>query len=290
MIENQPCSSLVCLNLAMKAIQGGKCDRAVVCGVDRFGQAVADGNNDNLRVSCVVVQKRVDCKRVYARIIDSKIGARSPTLIKNIYAEHEVNPGYVTYVENYCQDVSVLEADTQMLVHADRSLPLYIGSRLSQAHGMHQMTGMCAVVRMVIAIQRRVLPATPDMPLACFASKRGSASLAKENIKLAGGLMALNAVCENNSTIYFLLQPNNMNMTPKLGKFPNFLKFQSVLFTYFYFLINSQRVFVESTGPTYATSLHMHCQNPTGLRSYHEQSQGQSNGSVHPVAFSKCNL
>jgi len=61
-----------------------------------------------------------------------------------------------------------------------------------------------------------VLPACASMPVTCL-SAAGSPTLVNENVKFAGGLMALDALCRNNS-FYFLLQPNTMNVATKLSK------------------------------------------------------------------------
>jgi hypothetical protein len=213
-IEDQACSSLVCLNEAVKALQAGKCERALVCGVDKFGHSKTETNA--LRVSCVLLQKRLDCRRVYAKLMDAKIGRHSPALIQNVHAACGVNPGHVAYVESYAAEARDCGAEYKALLHgAERTLPLYVGSRMWQG-GMRLMSGLCALIRMVIAAQRRVLPACASMPVTCL-SAAGSPTLVKENVKFAGGLMALDALCRNNS-FYFLLQPNTMNVATKLSE------------------------------------------------------------------------
>ena len=129
MIEDQACSSLVCLNEAVKALQGGKCERALVCGVDKFGPSKTE--TSALRVSCVLLQKRLDCRRVYAKLMAAKIGSRSPALIENVHAASGVNPGHVAYVESCSAEArGDCGAEYKALLHGgERSLPLYVGSR-----------------------------------------------------------------------------------------------------------------------------------------------------------------
>ena len=92
----------------------------------------------------------------------------------------------------------------------------FLNSNYPSLGGMHVMSGLCALIRMVIAVQRRVLPACASMPVTCL-SAAGSPTLVKENVKFAGGLMALDALCRNN-TFYFLLQPNAMSVATKLSE------------------------------------------------------------------------
>ncbi|KAK4878174.1 hypothetical protein RN001_010680 [Aquatica leii] len=138
-IDAACCSSHYALDCAVKSIQTGKCDNALVCGKNviqnlsvhngfhKLGVLEVNGNSNVFDDSCngyirsesvavVFVQKVLNAKRVYAEILNIKtncdgfkdMGIVHPSdemiasLIYQVYNEVEIDPINVSYVECHC--------------------------------------------------------------------------------------------------------------------------------------------------------------------------------------------
>lgn len=223
------CSGFMCLDKAIKSMENGECEQAIVCGVDTLMSMTETLNLSgcNLSIGCVFLQKRQRCKRIYAKIIDSEVMSgvnemSMPQIIQELYSECNIDPSLVTYIESYgnrkernqeIKKIANIFAEKSMR----RELPLHIGSvqTSNKSHlGVPQFTGIIAVMRMVVSIQRGILPASSPKPITAVLD--GHTKMINSNMKHCGGLMALNASCEN-MIVHVLLQPNTLFKMNKLG-------------------------------------------------------------------------
>ena len=223
--DSQSYSGLVALDAALRAIEAGKCDYAVVLGVDMI--------QENLSVGAVFVQRRRDCRRFYAKLLDSRVyyGDRkvvSPnnmnaTMIKEVYTEAKISPALVTYVENYGSKAGYA-GELNKLVEVfgvERTLPLFVASSQYGREIYQKMSGIFALIKMIVVIQRGVIPADfyqPELAQITDMLSKASVQLVKANTKFCGGLMALNSFDASGTYSHILIQPNSDYLMGKLGK------------------------------------------------------------------------
>jgi len=220
LFENQLSSSLIAFNAAVSAIESGHCDQALVCGVEINGDLV-----DSLTVGCVFLQRRDLNKKFYAQVLNSNVVALNgqninlmgkdvnTSSLREIYAERNIDPSLVTYIEN-CGTQSFCEEEMKMLAKiftprgVTRTLPVFIGSTQKKTVDEQQLlsTGILSLIKMVITIQQGVIPRSLFVQESSVYDKDFKA--VKTNSKFYGGLMALNSLGLHGLNVHIVLQPN----------------------------------------------------------------------------------
>jgi fatty acid synthase, animal type len=139
-------------------------------------------------------------------------------LLREIYSECNVDPSLVTYVEAHGtgtkagdpQELNAI-ADVFAPLNNQRKTPLFIGSTKSNMGHSEPASGMASIIKMLIAIQRGIIPANlhyqePNAEVSALID--GRMTVVKTNTKFQGGLMALNSFGFGGSNAHVLLQPN----------------------------------------------------------------------------------
>jgi len=199
-IDTACSSSLVALDAAMNAIKTGECDYAIVGGVNilskpqtslqfmKLGMLSPEGKCRSFDVDgkgyvrsetigAIFLQKKSTCRRWYSKIINSKVntdgakeqgitypsGEMQARLLREIYAEANIDPALVTYIEAHgtgtkAGDPQELNAIADVFTRGSRSVPLYLGSTKSNMGHPEPASGIAALVKMLISIQRGVIP------------------------------------------------------------------------------------------------------------------------------------
>lgn len=223
MFEDEFSSSIIALDAARQAILSGKCQQALVCGVDMTSSVPI--------VASIFIQKKDLAKKFYAVLLESQFWQSSQVKtdsdrhevvqkLMKMYNQWNIEPTMVTYVENYSQTNGQFE-EFQALAKvygqaAERTLPVHIGSCKQTSVDMKYSTGIEALVKMIVAIQSGVIPATSVSQQ--WTSQIKDVKLVKENTKFVGGLMALNSFGLNGLNVNVVLQPNTEYLMNKLGK------------------------------------------------------------------------
>jgi acyl transferase domain-containing protein/thioesterase domain-containing protein len=215
--ENEFSSSLIALDAARHAILSGKCDQAIVCGVE-----VTQGSPI---VASVFIQKKDNCTKFYAKLLESQLwqssqqqksGSESLKMQK-LYNDWSIEPSMITYVENFSQQQQVQgnnAEEIQCLAKVYGSA-VHIGSCKTVGSNLKNSTGIDALIKMIIAIQSGVIPASVHQQ---WSSEMKDAKLVKENTKFFGGLMALTSSGLNGLNVNIVMQPNTDYFMSKMGK------------------------------------------------------------------------
>jgi len=255
-IDTACSSSLVAMDAAITALKTGQCDFAIVGGVNllarpqtslqfqKLGMLSQEGKCKSFdaqgkgyvrseTVGAIFLQKKdITCKRFYAKVLHSKVntdgakeqgitypsGRIQSQLLREIYAESDIDPSLVTYVEAHGTGTKV--GDPQELnsiaeVFASqqslRNVPLFIGSTKSNMGHSEPASGIAALIKMLISIQRGIIPANlhyqePNAEVAAL--RDGRLKVVDVNTKFRGGLMALNSFGFGGANAHVLIQPN----------------------------------------------------------------------------------
>lgn len=199
-IDTACSSSLFALQQAVTAIKTGQCDAAIVGGVNlllkptsslqfhRLNMLSPQGmckafdasGNGYVRAEAavaVLIQKASVARRVYATILGAKTntdgnkeqgitfpsGQMQNTLMRQVYAEADVNPADVSYVEAHGTGTKV--GDPQEvnsiadLFCKNRKGPLLIGSVKSNMGHSEPASGLCSLAKVLIAMEAGLIPA-----------------------------------------------------------------------------------------------------------------------------------
>jgi len=212
MFEEQFSSSFFALDQARRAIQENKCEHAIVCAVEITSTGVPT-------IASIFLQKRDEAKRFYAVLLQSQvIPSCEYKQIQQVYNKWNVEPSLVTYVETIGQNNQVEQYRCLAQVYAvngERSLPVLIGQAETE---QKYATGIQALIRMIVAIQTGVIPASQQQQK--FSQEMFShqdVKMVKTNTKFFGGLMALNSFTVNGQFINILVQPNTEYLQTKMG-------------------------------------------------------------------------
>lgn len=129
--------------------------------------------------SCVVIfmQMAKDARRVYASVLNARTntdgykengvtypnGAMQLRLIRDTYADIGLNPAEVVYVEAHGTGTKVGDPEevhsiTEFFCCEDRKTPLLIGSVKSNMGHSEAASGICAIAKMLIAMEAGIIP------------------------------------------------------------------------------------------------------------------------------------
>ncbi|CAH0696878.1 unnamed protein product [Spodoptera exigua] len=197
-IDASCCSSIVALQMAREAIAYGHCDAAIIGGSrimlqphiyihrNRLNPMSPDGKSkcydvnaegfiESENVSVLFLQKYEDAKRIYAEVCHVKsdfcydtIGkyrdpAKWAKKLEKFYEEAGVSPSSVEYVEGCgAADPVVDKAELESLEQVfckDRKKPLLVGSVVSNIGSTGETSGLCGVIKLLLAYHRGELAA-----------------------------------------------------------------------------------------------------------------------------------
>ncbi|XP_014215720.1 fatty acid synthase [Copidosoma floridanum] len=247
-------SSMYALHHAIIAMRTGQCDAAIVGGVNlllkptsslqfhRLSMLSQDGackafdasGNGYVRSEAAVVlylQKSRDARRVYATVVNSRVntdgfkeqgitfpnGAMQNRLMREVYAEVNVNPADVAYVEAHGTGTKV--GDPQEvnsiaeLFCKDRkpTTPLLLGSVKSNMGHSEPASGLCSIAKVLLAMEQGVIPpnlhyTSPNMEIPALSD--GSIKVISEPTSWNGGLAAVNSFGFGGANAHLLLRSN----------------------------------------------------------------------------------
>lgn len=179
--------------------------------------------------ACMFLQKSKDARRVYATVVHTKTntdgakvqgitfpnGEMQAKLLREVYAESGVNPADVVYVEAHgtgtkIGDPQEMNAITSVFCK-DRKAPLLVGSTKSNMGHPEAASGICAIAKMLIAMESGVIPGNlhfktpnPDIP----ALLDGRIKIVDQNTPWNGGLVALNSFGFGGANGHVVLRSN----------------------------------------------------------------------------------
>ncbi|KAK3730951.1 hypothetical protein QZH41_008841, partial [Actinostola sp. cb2023] len=262
---NTACSSsLLALDCAVQAIKSGTCNAAIVGGVcltlkpntslsflrlsmlspDGACKSFDESGNGYCRSEgavAVYIVKRSVAKRIYANIVNSKnnsdgykqqgvtypSGAAQKELLKEVYAEVDVNPADVSYMEAHgtgtkTGDPEEVNAITDVFCAARTSdNPLLIGSVKSNMGHSEGASGLAGVTKVLLSMQHGILPANlhyknpnPNIP----ALIDGRVKVVNEPTKWRGGIVGVNSFGFGGSNVHLILQSPNLYQTKPHNK------------------------------------------------------------------------
>ncbi|KAK4878173.1 hypothetical protein RN001_010679 [Aquatica leii] len=200
-IDAACCSSYYALDRAVKSIKTGKCNNALVCGVNviqnfcvqygfhKLGVLDVNGNSNVFDDSCkgyirseavavIFVQKVLNAKRIYAEILNTKtncdgfkdMGIIHPSdemmasLISEVYDEVKIDPMTVSYVEGHCTAIQEINAIEKTFC-SGRKTPLLIGSVKSNVGHCEGASGLVSLIKILLGLQHNCILPNPNYKL-----------------------------------------------------------------------------------------------------------------------------
>lgn len=245
-------SSLYAMAQAFEDLKAGRCDAAIVAGAGlilkptmslqfkRLNMLSADGTckafdesgAGYVRADGVVVillQRARDCRRNYATVLNIKTntdGSKSQgitypngrmqlNLMKETYAEINLNPADVTYVEAHGTGTKVgdpqeVNAITDFFCK-DRSTPLLMGSVKSNMGHSEPASGVCSIAKMIIAMEEGLIPGNlhyknPNQDL--YGILDGRVKVVDQNTPWEGGIIGLNSFGFGGANAHLIMKSN----------------------------------------------------------------------------------
>ncbi|KAG5889542.1 hypothetical protein JTB14_024951 [Gonioctena quinquepunctata] len=245
-------SSLVAFTNAVRDLMRGEIDSAVVCGAqvntDPFQSLefhrlnmlspsgkckVFNTNRDGYARSEAVVsyflQKKKNCRRVYATVLGAKTnsdgykedGITVPSkevqlkLLREFYKEFKVDPNEITYVEAHgtgtpLGDIEECTALRDMFCQ-NRSDPLLVGAVKSNMGHSEISSGMCSLTKVLLSMETGVIPANlhlDSLDISIPGIKEGKLKIVDKNISWNGGLVGVASFGFGGSNVHLALKPN----------------------------------------------------------------------------------
>ncbi|CAH1155577.1 unnamed protein product [Phaedon cochleariae] len=189
----------------------------------------ADGYVRSEAVVTVFLQKASVAKRIYATIVGARTntdgykaegitfpsGAMQKKLIGEFYDEIGINPLEVSYIEAHGTGTRVGDPQEVNSIAdffcKNRKDPLLIGSLKSNMGHSEPASGLCSLVKIVIAMESGMIPqnlhfqiANPDIP----ALNDGRLKVVTENVPWNGGLIAVNSLGFGGTNVHVVLRSN----------------------------------------------------------------------------------
>jgi len=252
-IDTACSSSIVALDSAITALEEGKCDYAIVSGTNvifspsislgfsklnmlsstgsckSFDQ-LADGYARSEGVGAIILTKESLARRIRARVHGSAInsdgytekgitfpnGNAQHTLLKNLYAQCNINPDDVSYIEAHgtgtaAGDPQEVNAIEQALNISQRSTdsPLYIGSVKSNMGHAEGAAGMAGIIKVLLCMEHGMIPAnlhysTPNENIAAL--HKGSIKVVDEHMQWNGGIVGINSFGFGGTNAHVILE------------------------------------------------------------------------------------
>ncbi|XP_065209087.1 fatty acid synthase-like [Planococcus citri] len=195
---NTACSSsMYALDMAIKYIQCGQCEAAIVCapnfcfstqeymktavllssaGHSRPFDVTADGYIRSEGVVSIFLQKRTHAKRVYANIIHSTTNCdgfkmegfaypsitQQKQLYEQFYKQININPQSISYLEAHGTGTPVGDlvegTSIEEFFCEGRKTPLKIGSVKSNMGHTESAAALCGIVKLIISFESGLIP------------------------------------------------------------------------------------------------------------------------------------
>lgn len=233
-IRNGECDAAIAAgcNITLRPVGSLQFHRLSMLSMDGACKAFDVDGKGYVRSEAVVsvyLQKAKDARRIYATVVHTKtntdgnkvLGITYPSgemqnqLMREIYAEAGVNPADVAYIEAHGtgtkagdpQEVNSIAS----LFCKDRKGPLLIGSVKSNMGHPEPSSGLCAIAKVLIAMNTGVIPGNlwynspnPDIP----ALSDGSLKVVDKNTPWKGGYVAVNSFGFGGANAHILLRSN----------------------------------------------------------------------------------
>ncbi|GJQ79763.1 hypothetical protein Trydic_g23237 [Trypoxylus dichotomus] len=172
--------AIVCgLNLCLSSMVSLQFSRLGVLSQDGSCKSFDDSGNGYVRSEAVVVtllERAKDARRIYCEVIHAKTNSdgykkesinfpsavAQETLMKDFYDDCKIDPTIVTYVEAHASGTII--GDPQELKSLDevyckrRDRPLHIGAIKSNIGHAETASGLCSIVKLVIAMETGYVP------------------------------------------------------------------------------------------------------------------------------------
>ncbi|XP_029673475.1 fatty acid synthase-like [Formica exsecta] len=245
-------SSLTAMHQAVVAIRTGECDSAIVGGLNiildpantiHFHQlnmlskdgkcktfdTTANGYVRSEAVIAIYLQKTMDARRIYAKVINTATntdgykpeGITYPNndiqylMLRELYNKAGIDPRNVVYVEAHGTGTQVgdsQEVDAiDRLFCKDRKTPLLIGSVKSNMGHAEPASGLCSIAKVLIAMETGVIPANlhfavpnPSIP----ALTEGRIRVIDKATPWNGGLVGINSFGFGGTNSHVILDSN----------------------------------------------------------------------------------
>ncbi|XP_044764578.1 fatty acid synthase-like [Coccinella septempunctata] len=255
MVTDTACSSsLYALEHAYNAMRNGLCDMAIVGGSNlclhpfvslqfaRLGVLSADGcckSFDNAgngycrseAISCVLLQKSKDARRIYSTIVHAKTGCdgykeqgitypsgeMQKKLLEEFYSECGVDPRSLSFLEAHGTGTKV--GDPEELTAIDEVFrpteekPLLIGSVKSNIGHSEPASGLCSVAKCIIGFEEGTIPpnlhyTTPREGVKALEEGRIKVVSEKTRFPDDNGLIGINSFGFGGGNCHVLLKHN----------------------------------------------------------------------------------
>nr|QNL15121.1 fatty acid synthase 1 [Meteorus pulchricornis] len=221
------------VNLVLKPTSSLQFHRLNMLSPDGKCKAFDAMGNGYVRSEAAVViylQKARDAKRIYATVVNSKVnddgykvqgitfpsGEMQNKLMREVYAESGIDPNEVVYIEAHGTGTKVgdpqeVNSIADLFCSKDRRSPLLIGSVKSNMGHSEPASGLCAIAKILIAMEAGVIPANlhfdipnPDIP----ALNDGRIQVVDKSTKWKGGLVAINSFGFGGANAHVILRSN----------------------------------------------------------------------------------
>uniref|UniRef100_A0A914DXV9 Fatty acid synthase n=1 Tax=Acrobeloides nanus TaxID=290746 RepID=A0A914DXV9_9BILA len=249
-VDSACSSSLLALNLALDAIRQGQCNAAIVAGTNlnlspmtalqfwRLGMLSpagscrsfdesADGYCRTEGIAAILIQRKSAARRIYFTVVHAKSdtdgykeegvafpsGDRQAELLREVYAEAEIDPNSVVYVETHGTGTKVGDPQEAKAIAevfcSNRTSPLLIGSVKSNMGHAEPAAGVCALTKLIIAREKGVIPPNlhhknpnPNIP----SLHDGRLKVVTEKAKFPGGIIGINSFGFGGSKTHVILR------------------------------------------------------------------------------------
>lgn len=194
-------------------------------------------------VAVLFLQKMGDARRNYATVVHGKVNADGyksegitfpsskilSKLMKEIYTEAKIDPTEVSFVEAHgtgtpVGDFEEITAITNIFCK-DRKKPLLVGSVRSNFGHTEAASGLCSVVKVLLAFENGVIPANlhykePNPNIESLVD--GRIQVVNENMPFEGGLVSINSLGLGGTNAHVVLHFNKKAKGPldSLQKLP----------------------------------------------------------------------
>lgn len=186
---------------------------------------------------CVVVfmQKSSQARRIYSTVLNVRTNANNgqttafPTkgmqcdLMRATYDEIELNPIDVSYVEAHgigtkVEDTNEVNAITDVFCSEVREAPLLIGSVASNMGNSEAASGLCAIVKVLLAMESDEIPgnlhftaANPEL----YGVIDGRVKVVDSNTPWSGGVIGVNSFGSDGANAHIILKSNAKQKCPR---------------------------------------------------------------------------
>ncbi|XP_077526205.1 fatty acid synthase-like [Haemaphysalis longicornis] len=246
-------SAMTALNQAVLALRSGQCDSAIVGGTNlllrpttslnfsRLGLLSDDGKCKPFdcdgrgyvrseTVGVCFLQWASDARRVYAKVVHVKAnsdgyktdgisfpsGQQQEKLMREVYAEAQVDPREVTYVEAHGTGTKVgdpqeLGAIANLMCTPRRERPLKVGGVKSNMGHPEGASGLCSLAKVILAMETGTIAANlhyneanPNIPSLID----GRIEVVDRPKPFEGGLVGINSFGFGGANVHTILESN----------------------------------------------------------------------------------